>query len=56
MKGMILTFLVIPVILVIAVRNPEATGHFVAVIVTTGAKLLSGVADFLARLLGGKPS
>lgn len=53
-KSVILTFLIIPILIVIAVRNPEAAGHFVAVVVTAGARLLAGTAGFFGSLLGGK--
>jgi len=41
---LVLTLLVIPLIIVMAVRYPEGTGHLVAVIITEGAKLLDLVA------------
>ena len=44
---LVLTLLVIPLIIVMAVRYPEGTGHLAAVITTLGAKLL----DLVARSL-----
>ncbi len=53
MNKVILTLLVIPLIIVLATKSPEATGHLVAMVVTAGAKLLNGVASMLNALLGG---
>ncbi len=53
MKNVILTLLVIPLIIVLATKSPEATGHLVAVVITAGAKLLDGVASVLNAALGG---
>ena len=48
----ILTLLVVPLIVVMAARDPQGTGHLVALLITAGAKLLTAVADFLNALLG----
>lgn len=53
MRHLVLTLLVIPLIIVLAVKSPEATGHLVALIITTGAKLLDAVASFINNLFGG---
>lgn len=44
---LVLTLLVIPLIIVMAVRYPQGTGHVAAVVITEGAKLL----DLVARSL-----
>lgn len=53
MKSLIVTLLVIPLIIVMAVRDPQGTGHLVALVITLGARLLNGVATFLNAILGG---
>lgn len=42
---------VIPLILVVAAKDPQALGHAIALIFIYGAKLLNAVADFVVRLL-----
>jgi hypothetical protein len=53
MRKVILTLLVIPLIIVLATKSPEATGHLVAAVITVGAKLLNGVASIINAVLGG---
>lgn len=53
MRKLILTLLVVPLVIVIATKSPQATGHLVELIITAGAKVLDGVATFLGDLLGG---
>ncbi len=53
MKKVILTLLVIPLIIVLATKSPEAAGHLVATIITLGAKLLNGVASAINAVFGG---
>ncbi len=50
MKKLVLTLLVIPLIIVMAVQDPQGTGHLVQVVITEGAKLLDLVARFLHDL------
>lgn len=50
---LILLFLVVPLLFVMAARAPEAAGHLAEVIIVTGARILNGVAVFLASLLTG---
>lgn len=52
MNKVILTLLVIPLIIVMAAKDPQAAGHLVQVIITWGAKLLNAVATLLNDLLG----
>ena len=54
-KKIVLTLLVIPLIIVMATKDPQAVGRLVVVIITVGAKLLSFVATLLNVLLGGNP-
>jgi hypothetical protein len=48
----ILTFLVIPLVIVMAARDPQGMGHLAQRIITLGAKLLNAVAVLLNALLG----
>jgi hypothetical protein len=50
MKKLVLTLLVIPLIIVMAVQDPQGAGHLVQVVITDGAKLLDVVARFLHDL------
>lgn len=52
MNKVILTFLVIPLVIVMAVRDPQGMGHLAQLIITLGARLLNAVADILNTLLG----
>lgn len=53
MRKLILTLLVIPLVIVLATKSPQATGHLVELLIAAGGKLLDGVATFLSDLLGG---
>ena len=52
MNKLLLTLLVIPLLIVLAVRDPQGMAHLVEAIFTIGAKLLDGVATLLSSLLG----
>jgi hypothetical protein len=45
--------LVIPLLIVMATRDPQGMAHLVEMIFTLGAKLLNATAVFLSSLLGG---
>ena len=47
MTKLVVTLLLIPLIIVMAVKYPQDAGHIVQVVITEGAKLL----DFVARSL-----
>jgi hypothetical protein len=49
---LVLILLVVPLVIVLAVRDPQGMGHLVAIIFTIGAKLLDGVATILNALTG----
>jgi len=51
MKKLILILLVIPLIIVMVVQEPQAAGHLAQLIITWGAKLLQAVAAALNSLL-----
>ncbi len=50
---LLLIFLVIPLLIVMATRDPQGTAYLVDMIFTLGAKLLNATATFLDSLLGG---
>ncbi len=50
---LVLTLLVIPLLIVVAVRNPQGVGHLVEIIFVGGAKLLNMVATITGNMLGG---
>lgn len=50
---LLLSFLVVPLLFVMAARAPEAAGHLAELIIVAGARLLNGVAVFLSSLLTG---
>lgn len=50
---LLLVLLVIPLLIVIATRDPQGFAHLVEGIFTLGAKLLNATATFLDALLGG---
>jgi hypothetical protein len=52
MKKVILILLVIPLIIVLAAKDPQGMGHLVQLIITVGAKLLNAVATLISDLLG----
>ena len=47
----VLTLLVRPLLVVMAVKDPQGMGHLVQLIITAGANLLNAVAAFLNNLL-----
>ncbi len=51
MKKLIVVFLIIPLIIVMVVNDPQGAGHLMQIIITIGAKLLGAVAAFLNQLL-----
>jgi len=50
---LLLALLVIPLLIVMATRDPQGIAHLVEMILTLGAKLLNATATFLDALLGG---
>ncbi|HUY44749.1 MAG TPA: hypothetical protein VMV92_03345 [Streptosporangiaceae bacterium] len=55
MKRLILIMLVIPLIIVMAARDPQGVGHLVELLITAGAKLLNAVATAISDLLNYHP-
>ena len=53
MGKLLVIFLVIPLLIVMATRDPQGTAHLVDMIFTLGARLLNATATFLDGLLGG---
>ena len=51
---LLVIFLVIPLLIVMATRDPQGTAHVVEMIFTLGAKLLNATATFLDSLLGAR--
>jgi hypothetical protein len=49
----LLLILLIPLVLAMLVRDPQAVMHLVVLVFTVGGKMLSATAAFLDRLLGG---
>jgi len=45
--------LVVPLLIVVATRNPQGVAHLVEVVFSVGAMLLNGAATVLSTLLGG---
>jgi hypothetical protein len=52
MKKLIIIVLVIPLIFVMAAKDPQAIGHFLQSVITVGAKILDTTANILNDLLG----
>ncbi len=50
---LVLTLLVIPLLVVLAVRDPQGVGHLVEIVFVGGAKLLNLVATVVGNMLGG---
>jgi hypothetical protein len=50
---LVLTLLVIPLLIVVAVRNPQGAGHLVEIVFVGGAKLFNLVATIGSNMLGG---
>jgi hypothetical protein len=50
---LLLILLVIPLLIVMATRNPQGMAHFVELVFMLGAKLLNATATFLDTLLDG---
>jgi hypothetical protein len=53
-KKIVLMLLVIPLLIVMAVKDPQGAGHLVQFVITLGARLLNAVASFLNSLLGSQ--
>lgn len=53
MARLLVLFLIIPLVIVVATRNPQAVGHLVEAVFILGARLLNAVATLLGLLLGG---
>jgi hypothetical protein len=49
----LILLLLIPLVLLMAIKAPETVGHFVAGVVIVGAKLLNAVATFLNDVIAG---
>ncbi len=56
LRKLLVILLVIPLLIVMATRDPQGVAHLVELILSLGAKLLNGTATFLDRLLGGHPN
>ena len=54
--GKVLIVLMVPLVIVMAIRNPLGMAHFVELILVVGAKMLNATAAFLDGLLSGHPS
>lgn len=52
-RNLVLTMLVIPLIIVMAAKDPQAMGRIVDFVITAGAWLLNAVAEILNALVGG---
>lgn len=52
MSRLVVILLLIPLLLVMFVRDPQAVVHLVELVFTVGAKILIATADFLNSLLG----
>ena len=50
---LLVVLLVVPLLIVLATRDPQGMAHLVELIFTVGAKLLNATASFLSTLLGG---
>lgn len=50
---LLLILLVIPLVIVLAMRHPQGAAHLVEVIFTVGARMLDATVTFLDRLLSG---
>lgn len=50
---LLVVLLIIPLLIVMATRDPQGVAHLVEMIFTLGAKLLNATATFLDSLLGG---
>jgi hypothetical protein len=55
LRKLLVAFLVIPLLIVMAARDPHGTANLVAVIFTVGARMLNDTAALLSTLLGGHP-
>lgn len=53
MKRLILVLLVIPLIFVLAAKDPQGAGHLVQLVIMVGAKLLNAAATIIHDLLQG---
>jgi hypothetical protein len=49
---LLLTLLVIPLVIVIAVEDPQGVAHLIELLIMGGAKLLGAVANLVVSLLG----
>jgi hypothetical protein len=53
MGKLIVVLLVIPLLIVMATRDPRGTAHLVELVFVAGARVLNAVATILDNLLGG---
>ena len=60
MNKLVIVLLVIPLLIVMATKDPQGVGHLVEIIIALGAKLLNATAVLLNHLVGshlcGSPS
>jgi hypothetical protein len=55
LRKLLVPLLVIPLLIVMAARDPHGMANLVAIIFTVGAKMLNATAALLSALLGGHP-
>lgn len=53
LSRLLVILLLIPLLLAMLVRDPQAVVHLVELVFTVGAKMLIATADFLNGVLGG---
>ena len=56
LSRLLLVFLIIPLLLAMLVRDPQAVVHMVQLVFMVGGKMLIATADLLNSLFGGGPA
>jgi hypothetical protein len=56
LSRLLLVLVIIPLLLAMLVRDPQAVVHLVQLVFTVGGKMLIATADLLNSLLGGGPA
>ena len=56
LSRLLLILLIIPLLLAMFVRDPQAVIHLVQLVFTVGGKMLIATADLLNGVLGGGPA
>jgi len=56
LSRLLLLFLIIPLLLAMLVRDPQAVVHMVQLVFMVGGKMLIATADLLNSLFGGGPA